>query len=170
MNRQGLRSDRTSGPVGQKLNSRDELAQSSDDSARQIQRYIRLTYLIPEILQMVDEGKIAFRPAVEISYLTQDEQKLLLEGMEYADATPSLAQAIKLKNLSNTGSLDYDAIEDMLSEEKPNQREKFSFRADRLRRYIPDSVPFNQTEDFVCKALEHYQQFLERQRRDRDSR
>lgn len=170
MNRQGLRSDRTFGPVGQKLNSRDELAQSSDDSARQIQRYIRLTYLIPEILQMVDEGKIAFRPAVEISYLTQDEQKLLLEGMEYADATPSLAQAIKLKNLSNTGSLDYDAIEDMLSEEKPNQREKFSFRADRLRRYIPDSVPFNQTEDFVCKALEHYQQFLERQRRDRDSR
>ena len=170
MNRQGLRSDRTSGPVGQKLNSRDELAQSSDDSARQIQRYIRLTYLIPEILQMVDEGKIAFRPAVEISYLTQDEQKLLLEGMEYADATPSLAQAIKLKNLSNTGSLDYDAIEDMLSEEKPNQREKFSFRADRLRRYIPDSVPFNQTEDFVCKALEHYQQFLERQRRDRGDR
>ena len=170
MNRQGLRSDRSSGPVGQMLNSRDELAQSSDDSARQIQRYIRLTYLIPEILQMVDEGKIAFRPAVEISYLTQDEQKLLLEGMEYADATPSLAQAIKLKNLSNTGSLDYDAIEDMLSEEKPNQREKFSFRADRLRRYIPDSVPFNQTEDFVCKALEHYQQFLERQRRDRDSR
>ena len=161
------------GPVGHNLDgqkSRDVLAGMSDDSARQIQRYIRLTYLIPEILQMVDEGKIAFRPAVEISYLTQDEQKLLLEGMEYADATPSLAQAIKLKNLSNTGSLDYDTIEDMLSEEKPNQREKFSFRADRLRRYIPDSVPFNQTEDFVCKALEHYQQFLERQRRDRDSR
>ena len=161
------------GPVGHNLDgqkSRDVLAGMSDDSARQIQRYIRLTYLIPEILQMVDEGKIAFRPAVEISYLTQDEQKLLLEGMEYADATPSLAQAIKLKNLSNTGSLDYDTIEDMLSEEKPNQREKFSFRADRLRRYTPDSVPFNQTEDFVCKALEHYQQFLERQRRDRDSR
>ena len=161
------------GPVGHNLDgqkSRDVLAGMSDDSARQIQRYIRLTHLIPEILQMVDEGKIAFRPAVEISYLTQDEQKWLLEGMEYADATPSLAQAIKLKNLSNTGSLDYDAIEDMLSEEKPNQREKFSFRADRLRRYIPDSVPFNQTEDFVCKALEHYQQFLERQRRDRDSR
>lgn len=161
------------GPVGHDLDgqkSRDVLAGMSDDSARQIQRYIRLTHLIPEILQMVDEGKIAFRPAVEISYLTQDEQKWLLEGMEYADATPSLAQAIKLKNLSNTGSLDYDAIEDMLSEEKPNQREKFSFRADRLRRYIPDSVPFNQTEDFVCKALEHYQQFLERQRRDRDSR
>lgn len=158
-----------SGPVVQNF-SRDELGGQGGESGRQVSRYIRLTYLIPEILQMVDEGKIAFRPAVEISYLTQDEQKLLLEGMEYADATPSLAQAIKLKNLSNTGSLDYDTIEDMLSEEKPNQREKFSFRADRLRRYIPDSVPFNQTEDFVCKALEHYQQFLERQRRDRDSR
>lgn len=157
-------------PVVGNLESADILGGATGDSGRQVQRYIRLTYLIPEILQMVDEGKIAFRPAVEISYLTQDEQKWLLEGMEYADATPSLAQAIKLKNLSNTGSLDYDAIEDMLSEEKPNQREKFSFRADRLRRYIPDSVPFNQTEDFVCKALEHYQQFLERQRRDRDSR
>lgn len=170
MKRQGQRSDLTSRPVVGKLESAGALGDAAGDSGRQVQRYIRLTYLIPEILQMVDEGKIAFRPAVEISYLTQDEQKLLLEGMEYADATPSLAQAIKLKNLSNTGSLDYDAIEDMLSEEKPNQREKFSFRADRLRRYIPDSVPFNQTEDFVCKALEHYQQFLERQRRDRDSR
>lgn len=168
--RQGQRSDLTSRPVVGKLESAGALGDAAGDSGRQVQRYIRLTYLIPEILQMVDEGKIAFRPAVEISYLTQDEQKLLLEGMEYADATPSLAQAIKLKNLSNTGSLDYDAIEDMLSEEKPNQREKFSFRADLLRRYIPDSVPFNQTEDFVCKALEHYQQFLERQRRDRDSR
>jgi len=171
MNRQGKRTDLTSNPVGGKLGeSATMIGKESGDSTTQVRRYIRLTYLIPEILQMVDDGKIAFRPAVEISYLTQNEQKLLLEGMEYADATPSLAQAIKLKNFSNTGSLDYDAIEDMLSEEKPNQREKFSFRADRLRRYIPDSVPFNQTEDFVCKALEHYQQFLERQRRDRDSR
>ena len=166
----GTRTDLTGDPMEPRLKTSEMVAREAKDSASQIKRYIRLTYLIPEILQMVDEGKIAFRPAVEISYLTQDEQKLLLEGMEYADATPSLAQAIKLKNLSNTGSLDYDAIEDMLSEEKPNQREKFSFRADRLRRYIPDSVPFNQTEDFVCKALEHYQQFLERQRRDRDSR
>ena len=170
MNRQGKRTDLTSTPVVSKSRTNEVLGNAVGESREQVRRYIRLTYLIPEILQMVDEGKIAFRPAVEISYLTLDEQKWLLEGMEYADATPSLAQAIKLKNLSNTGSLDYDAIEDMLSEEKPNQREKFSFRADRLRRYIPDSVPFNQTEDFVCKALEHYQQFLERQRRDRDSR
>lgn len=169
LNRQGQRRGDTSRPVGEKL-SVTTIAKDSGDSERQVHRYIRLTYLIPEILQMVDAGKIAFRPAVEISYLTRDEQKWLLEGMEYTDATPSLAQAIKLKNLSNTGSLDYDAIADMLCEEKPNQREKLSFRADRLRRYIPESVPFNQTEDFICKALAHYQQFLERQRRDRDDR
>ena len=170
MNRQGKRTDITSGPVGQKLNSRDQLAADAGDSARQIQRYIRLTELIPEILQMVDEGKIAFRPAVELSYLTEVEQRWLHEAMEYADATPSLAQAIKLKAFSQDKTLGPHVIESLLSEEKPNQREKFSFRADRLRRFIPDSVPFNQTEDFVCKALEHYQQFLERQRRDRGDR
>lgn len=170
MNRQGKRTDITSGPVGQKLNSRDQLAADAGDSARQIQRYIRLTELIPEILQMVDDGKIAFRPAVEISYLSELEQKWLHEAMEYADATPSLAQAIKLKAFSQDKTLGPHVIEALLSEEKPNQREKFSFRADRLRKFIPESVPFNQTEDFVCKALEHYQQFLERQRRDRGDR
>lgn len=161
------------GPVGHNLDgqkSRDILAAEANDSARQIQRYIRLTELIPEILKMVDEGKIAFRPAVEISYLSEVEQRWLHEAMEYADATPSLAQAIKLKAFSQDKTLGPHVIESLLSEEKPNQREKFSFRADRLRRYIPDSVPFNQTEDFVCKALEHYQQFLERQRRDRGDR
>lgn len=173
MKRQGQRSDLTSGPVGPKLSgtrSNEELAKETSDSATQIKRYIRLTELIPEILQMVDEGKIAFRPAVEISYLTEVEQRWLHEAMEYADATPSLAQAIKLKAFSQDKTLGPHVIESLLSEEKPNQREKFSFRADRLRRYIPDSVPFNQTEDFVCKALEHYQQFLERQRKDRGDR
>ena len=170
MNRQGKRTDITSGPLGQKLNSRDQLAADAGDSARQIQRYIRLTELIPEILQMVDDGKIAFRPAVEISYLSELEQKWLHEAMEYADATPSLAQAIKLKAFSQDKTLGPHVIEALLSEEKPNQREKFSFRADRLRKFIPESIPFNQTEDFVCKALEHYQQFLERQRRDRGDR
>ena len=140
------------------------------ESREQIRRYIRLTELIPEILKMVDEGKIAFRPAVEISYLTELEQKWLHEAMEYADATPSLAQAIKLKAFSQDKTLGPHVIDALLSEEKPNQREKFSFRADRLRRFIPESVPFNQTEDFVCKALEHYQQFLERQRKDRGDR
>ena len=173
MKRQGQRSDLTSGPVGPKLSgtrSNEELAKETSDSATQIKRYIRLTELIPEILQMVDEGKIAFRPAVELSYLTEVEQRWLHEAMEYADATPSLARAIKLKAFSQDKTLGPHVIESLLSEEKPNQREKFSFRADRLRRYIPDSVPFNQTEDFVCKALEHYQQFLERQRRDRGDR
>ena len=173
MKRQGQRSDLTSGPVGPKLSgtrSNEELARETSDSATQIKRYIRLTELIPEILQMVDEGKIAFRPAVELSYLTEVEQRWLHEAMEYADATPSLAQAIKLKAFSQDKTLGPRVIEALLSEEKPNQREKFSFRADRLRRFIPDSVPFNQTEDFVCKALEHYQQFLERQRRDRGDR
>lgn len=154
--------------IGQRSDSL--LAAESSDSARQIQRYIRLTELIPEILEMVDTGKIAFRPAVEISYLSEVEQRWLHEAMEYADATPSLAQAIKLKAFSQDKTLGPHVIESLLSEEKPNQREKFSFRADRLRRYIPDSVPFNQTEDFVCKALEHYQQFLERQRKDRGDR
>ncbi len=169
----GRPSKENGGPVGHNFDgqkSRDILAVDAGDSARQIQRYIRLTELIPEILQMVDDGKIAFRPAVEISYLSELEQKWLHEAMEYADATPSLAQAIKLKAFSQDKTLGPHVIEALLSEEKPNQREKFSFRADRLRKFIPESVPFNQTEDFVCKALEHYQQFLERQRRDRGDR
>ena len=170
MKRQGQRSTTTSRPVVGKSESADYLGESAGDSGRQVQRYIRLTELIPEILEMVDEGKIAFRPAVEISYLTELEQKWLHEAMEYADATPSLAQAIKLKAFSQDKTLGPHVIETLLSEEKPNQREKFSFRADRLRRFIPESVPFNQTEDFVCKALEHYQQFLERQRKDRGDR
>ena len=170
MNRQGKRTDLTSTPVVAKSRSSEKLGEQIGESREQIRRYIRLTELIPEILQMVDDGKIAFRPAVEISYLNELEQKWLHEAMEYADATPSLAQAIKLKAFSQDKTLGPHVIEALLSEEKPNQREKFSFRADRLRRFIPESVPFNQTEDFVCKALEHYQQFLERQRRDRGDR
>lgn len=171
MKRQGKRTDLTSVPLAQKSSTaREELGKAVGESQDQIRRYIRLTELIPEILQMVDEGKIAFRPAVEISYLSEVEQRWLHEAMVYADATPSLAQAIKLKAFSQDKTLGPHVIESLLSEEKPNQREKFSFRADRLRRYIPDSVPFNQTEDFVCKALEHYQQFLERQRKDRGDR
>ena len=170
MNRQGKRTDLTSTPVVAKSRSSEKLGEQIGESREQIRRYIRLTELIPEILQMVDDGKIAFRPAVEISYLSELEQKWLHEAMEYADATPSLAQAIKLKAFSQDKTLGPHVIEALLSEEKPNQREKFSFRADRLRRFIPESVPFNQTEDFVCKALEHYQQFLERQRMDRGDR
>lgn len=171
MKRQGKRLEATSSPVGTKFDrSSDVITAETGDSRNQIHRYIRLTELIPEILQMVDEGKIAFRPAVELSYLTEIEQRWLHEAMEYTDATPSLSQSIKLKAFSQDKTLGPHVIESLLSEEKPNQREKFSFRAERLRRYIPESVPFNQTEDFVCKALEHYQHFLERQRKDRGDR
>ncbi len=147
-----------------------ELGEAVGESKDQVRRYIRLTELIPEILQMVDEGKIAFRPAVEISYLSEDEQRDLLEAMEYADATPSLAQAIKMKKFSGEGKLGPDVIESIMSEEKPNQREKYTFKADRLRPLIPASVPLNQTEDYICKALEHYNRFLERQKKDRGDR
>ena len=169
LNRQGKRTDLTSCPVDTKSDSGSLVGKDQGDSRRQVFRYIRLTELVPEILQMVDDGKIAFRPAVEISYLNQDEQQDLLEAMEYADATPSLAQAIKMKKFSGEGKLGPDVIESIMSEEKPNQREKYTFKADRLRPLIPASVPLNQTEDYICKALEHYNRFLERQK-DRGDR
>lgn len=163
----GRPSKENSCPVGTDLigqRSDKLLAGESSDSARQIQRYIRLTELIPSILQMVDEGKIAFRPAVELSYLTTEEQKVLADAMACADATPSLAQAIKMKEFSKNGKLSPEVIESIMGEEKPNQKEKYTFRAERLRPLIPKSVPYSQTEDFICKALEHYNRFLERQK------
>lgn len=162
MSRQGQRRDLTCGPVGHK--SRDVLAENGSDSARQISRYIRLTELIPSILEMVDEGKIAFRPAVEISYLLKGEQEELYEAMSFADATPSLAQAIKMKEFSKNGKLTPEVIESIMGEEKPNQKEKISFRADKLRKFIPASVPYSKTEDYVIKALEHYHRYQERMR------
>lgn len=173
MKRQGQRSDLTSTPVAgksRKAETADIVGSALGESGDQVRRYIRLNELVPEIMQMVDEGKIAFRPAVEISYLSEDEQSDLLEAMEYADATPSLAQAIKMKKFSGEGKLGPDVIESIMSEEKPNQREKYTFKADRLRPLIPASVPLNQTEDYICKALEHYNRFLERQKKDRGDR
>lgn len=149
-------------PMGN--NSLDVLADAVGESKNQIFRYIRLTELIPSILEMVDEGRIAFRPAVEISYLLKDEQKELYEAMSFADATPSLAQAIEMKEFSKNGKLTPGGIESIMGEEKPNQREKFSFRADRLRKFIPASVPYSKTEDYVLKALEHYHRYQERMR------
>lgn len=164
MKRQAGRPSRdNSGPVVQNF-SRDNLGDSAGESGRQISRYIRLTELIPQILDMVDEGRIAFRPAVEISYLLKNEQEVLLEAMSFTDATPSLAQAIKMKDFSKNGKLTPEVIESIMSEEKPNQKEKFSFKAERLRRYIPSSVPYSKTEDYVVKALEHYQRYQERMR------
>lgn len=167
MNRQGKRNDLTSGPVGQKseiVNSRNELANIVGDSARQIQRYIRLTELEPELLDLVDEGKIGLRPAVEISYLNDIEQQDLIEAIDLADATPSHAQTIKMRRFSEEGKLSPEVIESIMTEEKPNQKEKFTFKAERLRQYIPKSIPYEKTEEYVCKALEHYQRYLERQK------
>ena len=165
MKRQGQRLDLTSVPVGPKLGERsnDALSKETGDSSSQIKRYIRLTNLIPDILEMVDEGRIAFRPAVELSYLSEAEQAYLLEEMTYNDATPSLAQAIKMHNFAKEGKLSSEVIESIMSEEKPNQREKISFRADRLRQYIPDSVPREKTEEYVMRALQHYREHQIRQ-------
>lgn len=163
MNRQGQRTDLTSTPVVSKSRSNEELGNSNGESREQVRRYIRLTHLIPDILEMVDEGRIAFRPAVELSYLSEAEQAYLLEEMTYNDATPSLAQAIKMHNFAKEGKLSSEVIESIMSEEKPNQREKISFRADRLRQYIPDSVPREKTEEYVMRALQHYREYQIRQ-------
>lgn len=163
MNRQGQRTDLTSTPVVSKLRSNEELGNSNGESREQVRRYIRLTHLIPDILEMVDEGRIAFRPAVELSYLSEAEQAYLLEEMTYNDATPSLAQAIKMHSFAKEGKLSSEVIESIMSEEKPNQREKISFRADRLRQYIPDSVPREKTEEYVMRALQHYREYQIRQ-------
>ena len=141
-----------------------ELAQIVGEGKDTIRRYIRLTELIPPILEMVDEGKMAFRPAVELSYLAENEQHSLFDTMELEDCTPSLAQAIKMKQFSQDDRLNDDVIFSILSEEKPNQKEKISFKAEKLRQFIPKNVPLNQTEDYVLKALEHYNRFRERQR------
>ena len=166
MKRQGKRSDLTSDPVGPKSGARsnEELAKVVGESETQIKRYIRLTELEPELLDLVDDGKIGLRPAVEISYLNEIEQQDLVEAIDLADATPSHAQTIKMRRFSEEGKLTPEVIESIMTEEKPNQKEKFTFKAERLRQYIPKSVPYEKTEEYVCKALEHYQRYLERQK------
>ena len=150
-------------PVGQNF-SREILAEQTGESHSQIQRYIRLTELIPELLAMVDERKIAFRPAVELSYLREQEQRDLLETISYEDATPSLAQAIKMKEFSKAGKLSADVILSIMCEQKPNQREKISFHTERLKPYLPKNISAQQTEDYILKALEHYKRFMERRK------
>ena len=149
MNRQGKRI-LTSAPVGQKL-SREVLAEQTGDSHSQIQRYIRLTYLIPELLKMVDEESIAFRPAVELSYLTEQEQRDLVETIGYEDATPSQSQAIKMRDMSKAGTLTMDAILTIMSQKKPNQKEKISFQTERLKPYLPKNITPKQTEEYILK-------------------
>ena len=164
MKRQGERSDLTSRPVGEKLFSVDKMSQDVADSGRQIHRYIRLTELVPEILQMVDERQIAFRPAVEISYLSEEQQYTLLEAMGYNDATPSLAQAIKMKKFMQEDKLTDEVIQSIMQEDKPNQKEKPAFKDERITKLIPKSIPRGQETDFVVKALEFYNRHLQRQR------
>lgn len=151
-----------SSPLGTHLRSDAELAEKVGESRNQIQRYIRLTELVPEILQMVDERQIAFRPAVELSYLTEGQQYTLLEAMEYNDATPSLAQAIKMKKFMQDGKLTDEVIQSIMQEDKPNQKEKPAFKDERITKLIPKSIPRGQETDFVVKALEFYNRHLQR--------
>jgi ParB family chromosome partitioning protein len=167
MKRQGQRTDLTSRPVGDKLDERrsgEILGETVGESERQVQRYIRLTELVPELLQLVDDGKIALRPAVELSYLNDIEQQDLVEEIGLTLATPSHAQAIKMRNFSKEGKLTPEVIESIMCEEKPNQREKINIRYEDARRYIPSSVPYDKTGEFILKALEYYHRHLERQR------
>ena len=160
MKRQGQRIDLTCSPLANKLSGVKSAAivgEQTGDSKDQVYRYIRLTELIPPILQMVDEGKIAFRPAVEISYLQKLEQASLLETMECEDATPSLAQAIKIKQFSQTGKLNEDVIFSIMQEEKPNQKEQFKIPRDKINRYFPVGTPAQKIEDTIIKALELWQ-------------
>lgn len=165
---QGWKSDLTSCQVGTKLRTDEQIAADANDSARQVQRYIRLTNLIPEILQYVDEGRISFTPAVELSYLNEQEQYDFLEQMELNDCTPSLSQACRFKKMSQEDGLTPESIAEIMSEEKANQREMFKVPMERIRQYVPNANA-KQAEDFVLKACEHYRKFLIRQR-NRDER
>lgn len=166
MKRQGQRTDLTFCPMGTKLNSAGEIARQSSDSERQVFRYIRLTELIPDLLTMVDEGRIALRPAVELSYLGKLEQQDLAAAIGLSLATPSHAQAIKLRTFSKEGKLSPAVIESIMCEEKPNQKEKINIKYAEARKYIPSSVPYEQTGAYILKALEYYHRHLERQRDD----
>ncbi|SHK73095.1 ParB/RepB/Spo0J family partition protein [Hespellia stercorisuis] len=168
----GRPSKNNSDPVGPNLvgiRSNEELSDETGDSTSQIKRYIRLTNLVPELLEFVDEGKIKMRPAVELSYLDEDCQRDIVDEIDLSESTPSHAQAIRMREFANDGKLTTEVIQAIMGEEKPNQKEKIVLRGDRVRNLIPKNVPVSQTEDFVCKALEHYNKFL-RNRADRDSR
>lgn len=177
MNRQGFRRDLTFGPVGQKL-SRDTLADETGESARQIQRYIRLTNLVPELLEMVDNSvlkdkdklQMALRPAVELSYLDEDAQRDLVDAIDDNACTPNHAQAIQIRQLFEKGKLTVEMINSIMEEDKPNQKERIVLHSERVSRFIPSSVPVTKREDYILKALEWYQRHLQRKREDRDAR
>lgn len=159
---------KTSSQLGTKLRSDEIIASQGDDSRNQVQRYIRLTYLIPELLDLVDEGRIALTPAVELSYLTEEQQYSLLGTIEVEDRTPSLSQAVRFKKLSQAGQLTDELIDSIMQEEKANQREMFRIPMDRLLKAVPDLKP-SQVEDFIIKAIVYYQKHLDR-RKDKGAR
>ena len=166
MKRQGKRRDLTSDPVGPKLRSNEMLANEVEDSTTQIKRYIRLTELIPAILEMVDDGKIALRPAVEISYLPEELQQNLFECMEQEACTPSHAQTVRMRKLHENGRLTEESLYAILSEEKPNQKEKVVIREDRIANLIPKAIPMGKREEYIIKALTYYAKYRERNRED----
>lgn len=160
LKRQGKRTDLTSNPLGGKLGETAEyIGESVGDSATQVRRYIRLTELIPDLLDLVDDGKIALRPAVELSYLSQNEQKILYEQILDCDCTPSHAQAIRMRKFSEEGRLNDAVIETIMQEEKPNQKEKIHIPYGQLRKYIPENVSYDDTRDYILQALEFYQKY-----------
>ena len=170
MKRQGQRSDLTSSPVGTKFDrSSEAITEETGDSRNQIHRYIRLTNLVPELLDLVDEGKIKMRPAVELSYLDEDSQRAVVDEIDLNQCTPSHDQTIRMRKFFTDGKLTPEVVSAIMGEEKPNQREKIVLRGDKVRSLIPKNIPVSQTEDYVVKALEHYSRFL-RQRAERDSR
>ena len=168
MKRQGQRTDITSTPVVSKFRSNESLGDVVGESREQIRRYIRLTYLIPKLLEMVDEGKIALRPAVEISYLPRNMQESLVAAIHYEDSTPSHAQARELRALSDKGILTQDLIYHMMGEEKPNQKDRFILKADRVKELFPKNLPISQREDYVVKAMEHYAKYRARREREKE--
>lgn len=169
--RQGQRTDLTSATLLQKSGktSREIIAENSGESHEQVRKYIRLTNLIPELLQLVDEGRIKMRPAVELSYLDEDSQRDVALQIDINDCTPSHDQTIRMRKMFKSGKLTTEAVEAIMSEEKPNQRERIVLHGDRVRSLIPKSVKLKDTEDYVCKALEHYRRYL-RSRSERDGR
>ena len=170
MKRQGQRSDLTSSPVGTKFDrSSEAITEETGDSRNQIHRYIRLTNLVPELLDLVDEGKIKMRPAVELSYLNEGNQRAVVDEIDLNQCTPSHDQTIRMRKFFTDGKLTPEVVSAIMGEEKPNQREKIVLRGDKVRSLIPKNIPVSQTEDYVVKALEHYSRFL-RQRAERDSR
>ena len=163
--RQGMRTDLTSDQVGRKLETAEIIAENTDDSKTQVRRYIRLTNLIPPLLRMVDEERIAFTPAVELSYLSQEEQEMLFTEIGVTLATPSLSQACRLKRLSGEGNLNENTIAAIMAEEKPNQREKVSIPMSSIGKYLPDAEP-KRVQEFIIKACAFYKKHLQRIREE----